>query len=88
MTIAPRPMFTSAKPWNWAISPPESATMPLDSERPSSFMLSMLMPSARLMAGLLPVARIAEPCSVPKYQYSTLTSTSAMMAPVRMAAGT
>ena len=62
--------------------------MPLESARPMSFMLSMLMPSARLMAGLLPVARMAEPCSVPKYQYRMLTSASAMSAPVKIAEGT
>ena len=46
------------------------------------------MPSARLMAGLEPVARMALPCSVPKYQYSTATITAAITRPVRMAAGT
>jgi hypothetical protein len=42
--------------------------MALEIARPSTFMESMLMPCARLMAGLLPVARMALPCSVPKYQ--------------------
>ena len=68
MTIAPRPMLTSAVPWNCVISPPESATTPLESARPMTFIRSMLMPCARLIAGLEPVARSAEPCSVPKYQ--------------------
>ena len=68
MTMAPRPMLISAKPWYCAIRPPESATMPLESDRPSTFMALMLMPCARLIDGLAPVARMALPCSVPKYQ--------------------
>ena len=68
MTIAPLPIDTSAVPWNWVMRPPASATMPLESARPRSFMLLTLMPCARLIEGFAPVARIALPCSVPKYQ--------------------
>ena len=42
--------------------------MPFESDRPSTFMALMLMPCARLIDGLAPVARMALPCSVPKYQ--------------------
>ena len=62
--------------------------MPLESDRPSTFMASMLMPCARLMAGLAPVARMALPCSVPKYQYSSAMSTAASSSPFQIALGT
>ncbi len=56
--------------------------------RPASFMLLILMPWARLMLGLLPVARMALPCSVPKYQYRSPITAAANTSPVAMAAGT
>ena len=40
------------------------------------------------MAGLSPVARMAEPCSVPKYQYITPTIAAARISPTRMERGT
>ena len=51
-------------------------------------MLSVFMPWALLMLGFEPVARMAEPCSVPKYQYITATMAAANTAPVSMALGT
>ena len=67
--------------------PPDRATIPFESERPMSFMLLILMPCARLIAGLEPVARMAEPCSVPKYQYSAAMITIAKIAPLTIAEG-
>ena len=61
--------------------------MPLESARPMSFMLLMFIPCARLIAGLEPVARIAEPCSVPKYQYSSAMIAAAMIPPMMMECG-
>ena len=53
--------------------PPDSATRPLLSARPITFMRLVLMPWARAMLPLMPVARRAEPCSVPRYRYSATT---------------
>ena len=85
MTMAPRPMLMSAKPWYWDMRPPERATRPLDRLRPSTFMVDVDA-LARAMSGLEPVARMAEPCSVPKNQYSTaMMHAAAKMAPTRIA---
>ncbi len=88
MTIEPRPMLMSANPWNCAISPPASATSPFESARPSTFITLMLIPCALLISGLHPVARIADPISVPKNQYSTAITAAARITPTRMAVGT
>ena len=76
MTMAPRPMLTSAKPWYWLSRAPDKATRPLETIRPSTTLKLVLMPWARLMLGLEPVARMAQPSSVPKNQYSRPISTA------------
>ena len=49
---------------------------------------SVLMPCARLMTGLQPVARMPQPSSVPKNRYSTATTSTAAMASTTSAPGT
>ena len=71
MTMAPRPMSMVALPWYWASKAPDRATRPLESIRPSTLVVSVLIPWARDMLELEPVARRAQPSSVPKNQYST-----------------
>ena len=68
MTMAPRPALTSENPWYWAYRALDRATMPLESIRPSTLFQPTLMPWARLMLGLAPVARMPLPSSVPKNQ--------------------
>ena len=87
MTIAPRPMLTSALPWYCAYSPPASPTSAFESTSPSTLFVLVLMPCARAMLGLAPVARMECPTSVPKNQYSTAMSTTQKIAPIRMASG-
>ena len=70
------------------MSPPESATRPLERLSPSTFMVPMLMPWARLMLGLEPVARMALPCSVPKYQYKKAMMAAVNSSPTTMLMGT
>ena len=43
----------------------------MDTTRPRTLAVLVLMPWARAMLWLAPVARRAEPCSVPKNQYSS-----------------
>ena len=50
---------------------PESATRPLESIRPKTTFAFVLMPCARAMFWFAPVARIAQPRSVPKNQYKS-----------------
>lgn len=69
ITIAPRPMLISAKPWYWLNSAPENATSPLEIIRPSTRLKSVLIPCARDIRSLHPVARREHPSSVPKNQY-------------------
>ena len=69
-------MLTSAKPWYWLSRAPDKATRPLETIRPSTTLKLVLMPWARLMLGLEPVARMAQPSSVPKNQYSRPISTA------------
>ena len=71
MTMAPRPMLMSEKPWYWDSRPPASATRPLETIRPSTMVTFVLMPWARAMCWFAPVARSEQPSSVPKNQYST-----------------
>ena len=67
MTMAPRrPMSMVALPWYWASKAPDRATRPLESIRPSTLVVSVLIPWARDMLELEPVARRAQPSSVPK----------------------
>ena len=86
MTMLPAPICTSAKFWLWAMKAPLRATRPLLSTRPRIFMLSVLMPWARTMRGLLPVARTALPSSVPKNQYRMEISARAHSPPTMMMA--
>ena len=58
ITIAPRPALTSAKPWYWAYRPLEKATMPLEITRPRILLISVLIPCARDIFALHPVARM------------------------------
>ena len=68
ITMEPVPIWISAKDWLCAISAPETATSPLESTRPKIFITFVLMPCARAMFGFPPVARMAQPTSVPKNQ--------------------
>ena len=68
ITMAPRPICASAKPWYWARSPPESATIPFEMASAKTFIVFMFIPCAFAMLWLQPVARTAEPSSVPKNQ--------------------
>ena len=70
MTIAPLPELTSAKPWYCEYNALARPTRPLEIIRPSTVLKFVLMPCARLMFGLQPVARIEQPRSVPKNQYN------------------
>ena len=84
ITIAPRPIWTSAKPWYWLSSAPENATRPLESIRPSTMLKLVLMPCARAMLALQPVARMEQPSSVPKNQYKIAITTTIRTATIRM----
>ena len=84
MTMAPRPMLMSAKLWYWASRAPDSATSPLERTRPSTLLKSVLIPCARAMLGLAPVARSEEPSSVPKNQYRTATMTTVKVPTTKM----
>ena len=57
MTMAPRPLLISEKPWYWESRPPDRATRPLDTTRPSTLHQLVLMPWARAMLWLAPVAQ-------------------------------
>ena len=63
ITMVPMPIEMSAPPWVCTNSAPASATSAFDSARPQTVSLSVEMPWARAMRGLLPVARIARPTS-------------------------
>ena len=54
---APAHVHVALKPWYWASRAPDRATRPLDSIRPSTLVKLVLMPWARAMLGLAPVAR-------------------------------
>ena len=56
----------------------------MDTARPSTTLRLVLMPCARDMAGLEPVARMPQPSSVPKNQYSTPISTAVTMMTMMM----
>ena len=73
MTMAPRPIFTSEALWYWANRPPDSPTRALDRISATILVPLVLIPWARAILGLLPVARTALPSSVPKNQHSTAT---------------
>ena len=68
ITIVPTPMPTSAKPLFCATMAPESATRPFEMTSPRTIMPSVLIPCARAIWALIPVARTAVPISVPKNQ--------------------
>ena len=68
MTMAPRPMLISLALLYWASSAPERATRPLETTSPSTLAKLVLMPWARAMLALAPVARREQPSSVPKNQ--------------------
>ena len=75
ITIAPRPMSTLLLPWYWASRPPARPTMPLDIMRPITVLRDVLMPWARAIWRLAPVARSALPLSVLKnHQSSAMTA--------------
>ena len=84
MTIAPVPMPMSAYFWLSQIRPPDRPTRPLESTRAIILVTLVLTPRARTMASLLPVARQAEPISVPKNQYSAAMITTATISPTMM----
>ena len=50
ITMAPRPILTSAKPWYCASSPPESATIPFDTTKPIILFVAVFIPLARAIA--------------------------------------
>ena len=68
MTMAPRPMLISQALLYWTSRAPDRATRPLEITRPSTLVKSVLMPWARAMLALEPVARREQPSSVPKNQ--------------------
>ena len=61
--------------------------MPLDSIRPSTLLKLVLMPCARAMCWLQPVARSEEPSSVPKNQYSMTINATTNTAEIHIARG-
>ena len=84
MTMAPRPALTSANPWYWEYRALDSATIPLEIISPKTLLRLTLIPWARLMLGLAPVARMEQPISVPKNQYRITMMAAQKMAPHRM----
>ena len=68
----------------WARRAPERATRPLAIIRARTLARSVLMPWARAMAGLEPVARREQPSSVPKNQYSAAMVMMIMMPTTKM----
>ena len=62
----------------------ERATRPLEIISPSTLVKLVLMPWARLMLGLAPVARREQPISVPKNQYRITMMATQKTAPHRM----
>ena len=69
-------MPMSAYFWLWQTRPPDSPTRPLLIVSASSFAIFASMPSARTISSLFPVARSAQPISVPNSQYkNTITRT-------------
>ncbi|MNC48320.1 hypothetical protein D3C75_974260 [compost metagenome] len=64
ITIMPIPIVESAKEEYWAISAPDSATIPLDRLIPRMVVVSVLTPKLRIIRALSPVARKASPRSV------------------------
>ena len=69
ITIAPVPMPMSAYFWLWHTRAPDKPTRPLLMVSASSLVQFVFTPWARIIASLLPVARMALPISVPKNQY-------------------
>ena len=63
------------------------ATTALDSARPMTFIKPVFTPWARLITGLQPVARRAQPSSVLKNRTSRVTSTAAQPSSTGSAAG-
>ena len=81
--MAPVPMPMSAYFWLWHTSPPDKPTSPLLIVSASSLVQFVFTPCARIMASLLPVARMALPISVPKNQYRKAIITIATPTPRR-----
>ena len=82
ITIAPVPIPISAYFWLWHTSAPERPTRPLAIMRAIIFVIFVFTPSARIISSLLPVARRAEPISVPKNQYKRKITAPAITRPI------
>ena len=78
-------MPMSAYFWLWQMSAPERPIRALESTRAIILVELVLTPKARIMYSLLPVARSAEPISVPKNQYRMATMATASTMPRMMA---
>ena len=76
-TTMPMPICTSANPWYWVSSAPDTATSPFDSASPSTIIVSTFTPSARIICALSPAACIAVPMLVRKNRYSAIAVTAA-----------
>ena len=81
ITMVPTPMPTSAKPFACATVAPDKATRALEITSPSTTIVLVLMPCARAICGLKPVARMAVPSSVPKNQYRMTAISAAKIRP-------
>ena len=79
-TITPMPICASANACICAKSAPEIATRAFESASPNTVIRSVLVPSARSMRALSPVARIAAPSSVLRKRTSTIATTAAISA--------
>ena len=82
ITIVPTPIPISANPWDCAINAPDTATKPLDSNRPRTIIESVFTPWARIICGFTPVARIDVPNSVPKNQNRKSPTTIVTATPI------
>ena len=71
MTMAPRPMLISAKPWYWAEQRSGKCNKTIGEHQTEDSAKSVLIPCARAIFSLHPVARREHPSSVPKNQYRT-----------------
>ena len=82
MTIAPIPILISAYPCDCVTKAPEREIKAFPIIKPKILVTLVLTPRARTICSLFPVARIAEPISVPKYQYKIATITTETMIPM------
>ena len=80
--MRPMPIWMSANPLYCAMNEPHSATSPFESASPTIFICPVLMPWARAMSSLSPVALSATPYSVPRNRYTNTPTSAAMPAKI------